>query len=94
MSHFTDDQAIEIWIAKWTGVPVQKLIQKFDGCNNWRFYEVFQEDTNVGSRKKAESIFFERYPDMIGKVNTSPHIPKRRMVPISQKDTSQGELFN
>lgn len=93
MAHFTEDQAIEIWIAKWLGVPVQKLIQKYDGCNNWRFYEVFQEDQNAGSRQKAERIFFEMYPDKIGKVDTTAHVPKRKMVPIRKKDVAQGDLF-
>lgn len=93
MSHFSDAEAVEIWISHWLGTPTQKLIQKYDGCNNWRFYEIFQEDVNIGSRQEAERELYKRHPHLQGKIDTSPHIPKKRMVARKPSDWHQPDLF-
>lgn len=94
MSHFSDEQAIEIWIKRWSGVPVQKMIQEYGGCNNWRFYEVFQEITNAGTRDIAQKRFFAMFPNKAGKVDTSPHVPKRKLVAKNSESQSSPDLFS
>lgn len=47
MSHFTNDEAKEIWKSRWRGVPIKKLVAIY-GADPRRFYEVWREEENEG----------------------------------------------
>jgi len=93
MSYFSDDQAVDIWISKWLGEKKQALIAKY-GENNFRFYEVWTEERNFGTRLKAWALFQQRYPDLVASVDPSPHVPTRRVVSAQLSvDGDQLSLF-
>ncbi len=79
MAFFSDSQAIDIWKAKWRGDSVQSLISTY-GENPFRFYEVWMELRNVGTRLLAFEELKVENPQLAAKTNPEPHLPKRRVV--------------
>ncbi|SDP36771.1 hypothetical protein SAMN05428967_1790 [Phyllobacterium sp. YR620] len=79
MSYFTDKQAKDIWKARWRGESVQSLIGRY-GQNTFRFYEVWMETRNVGSRLDAYEEFKVEAPHLAVDIDPQPHTPRRRVV--------------
>lgn len=80
MAYFSDDQAIEIWKAKWRGETIQSLIKRY-GENPFRFYEIWKEDRNKGTRLIAFEQFKAEDPKLAARTKPEPHKEKRRVVP-------------
>ena len=93
MSYFTDEQAKEIWKAKWRGETVQSLIQKH-GENPFRFYEVWSEEKNQGTRIIAFEEFKRDNPQIALRTVPAVHVQKRKVIPIQVKPSpNQLEMF-
>lgn len=84
----SEAEAIDIWIARWLGVPRKDLLRRYQ-CDPRRLYEIWWEERLVGSRQQAETLFRERYPVLAGHVDFS----RRRRIPHAGPDASQLELF-
>jgi hypothetical protein len=80
--------AIDIWIARWLGVPRRELICRY-ACDPRRLYEIWWEERFTGSRSKAEALFRERYPAIAGHVDYS----RRRRIPHAAGAEGQLDLF-
>lgn len=78
----TEDDAINIWIARWLQVRRCDLIRRY-GCDPRRLYEIWGEERFVGSRDKAMAAFRERYPSLLDRIDPGPHrrIPSRSLHP-------------
>ena len=68
----TEEDAINIWIARWLRVRRCDLIRRY-GCDPRRLYEIWGEDRFPGSRAKAMAAFRDRYPALIDRVDPGPH---------------------
>jgi len=79
MSYFSDDQAVDIWKAKWLGETVQSLVGRYKE-NPFRFYEVWEEERNPGARERAWSEFQTEHPAVAATTVPEPHVPKRKVV--------------
>lgn len=96
MAYFTDAQAKDIWKSKWRSETVQSLIARYRE-NTLRFYEVWQEKKNIGTRLEAFEEFKIENPRMAATTDPSPHVPTRRVVmrlaANSDNPVGQMELF-
>jgi hypothetical protein len=92
VSYFTDDQAIEIWKARWCGTTIQALIRKY-GENPFRIYEVLSEERNGGTRLVAFEQLKIENPIVAARTDPKPHVQKRMVVPLPITDTDQLHLF-
>ena len=92
MACFSDAEAIEIWIARWNKTKVQDLIAKYKK-NTFRFYEVWKEEVNPGTRLKAFEQLKRENPKLASQTNPKPHIPTRKVVPNNLFDSKQLSLF-
>jgi len=89
------EDAVEIWIRRWLGEERHAIIRAFDQ-NPMRVYEIWQEETFIGSREDAEVTFRTRYSQLAGTTDFSPHKKARRLVALKVADTDddrQGRLF-
>ena len=92
MQYFTDEQAVDIWIAKWLGTGVQALVERYKR-SPFRFYEVWTEEKNTGSRLLALERLERDYPERVCLVDTSAHVPKRKVIPRQTDNSRQMSLF-
>jgi hypothetical protein len=92
MSYLSDDQAIEIWKAKWSGTTVQTLTQRYR-ANPFRIYEVLTEQRNSGTRIAAFEQLKVENPLLAARVDPSPHIQRRMVVPRPTTNPDQLNLF-
>lgn len=93
MTYFSDEDAIEIWKAKWRGEGVQSLVERYRR-SPFRFYEIWTETKNPGTRLIAIEQLKHEAPHLASHVDTSPHIPKRKViVSPSTPSSSQLEMF-
>ena len=89
------EDAIEIWIRRWLGEEKLAIILEFEQ-NPYRVYEIWEEETFVGSREDAEITFRTRYPALANSVDFSPHTKTRRLISrrlCNGDDDRQGDLF-
>ena len=97
MAYFSDTQAKEIWKAKWRRETVQSLVARY-GENTLRFYEVWEEKRNAGTRLEAFEEFKFESPTLAGAIDPSPHKPTRKVVmrsaANSDESVEQIELFS
>jgi hypothetical protein len=91
MSYFSDAQAKEIWKAKWKGETVQSSIARF-GENTFRFYEVWSEEKNSGTRLEAFNELKLENPILASRTNPAPHVARRRVVAKSMGVSGQIEM--
>lgn len=91
-AYFSDEQATEIWKAKWAGVPIQTLTQKYR-ANPFRIYEVLSEQRNAGTRISAFEQLKRENPTLASRIDTSPHVPKRMVVARPPDIPDQYRLF-
>jgi hypothetical protein len=64
--------------------------------NPYRVYEIWEEETFVGSREDAEITFRTRYPALAKSADFSPHKKTRRLISRHSSnvdDDRQGDLF-
>lgn len=92
MNYFTNEQAKEIWKAKWLGVGPQKLVEKYKK-SPFRFYEVWGEEKNVGTREEALSEFTHEHPELVATTDFSPHQRRRQVVQLPPKQDGQLDFF-
>ncbi len=64
----TEAEAIEIWIARWLRIRPKDLVARY-GCDSRRLYEVWWSERFPAARGKAEAIFRERYPGLVGQTS-------------------------
>ncbi len=57
----TENDAVDIWIARWLKVWRRDFIQRY-GCDPRQLYEIWQEDRIPGSRDEALEVFRARFP--------------------------------
>ena len=92
MSYFTDEQAIEIWKAKWRNEGVQSLVLRYKQ-SPFRFYEVWTEQKNYGMRLVAFAQFMEEDPELARQTDPSPHMPKRKVIFTPPPGPEQLDMF-
>jgi hypothetical protein len=70
--------AIDIWIARWLGIRRKHLIARY-GCDPRRLYEIWEGTRFPGSRDKAKTLFAQRHPTLVDRVDYGAHrrIPRR-----------------
>ena len=68
----TENDAVDIWIARWLKVRRRDLIQRY-GCDPRRLYEIWQEDRFAGSRDKALELFRAKFPGLTDRIDPGPH---------------------
>lgn len=83
----TDDDAVQIWIARWLRVRPKDLVRRY-ACDPRRLYEIWEETKFPGSRAKALRLLGERYPGVEANRDLGPH---RRI--SHQPDPRQMTLF-
>src|SRR5262245_46193237 len=64
--------AVDIWIARWLRVRRKELIARY-GCDPRRLYEIWEEKRFFGSRDKARTLFAERYPSLVERIDYGLH---------------------
>lgn len=75
----TEADAIDIWIARWLRVRRKDLLDRY-GCDPRRIYEVWQEERFPGTRAKAITLFRERYPALVDRIDYGRHTRVSRTV--------------
>ncbi len=83
-----EPEAIEIWIARWLRVRRKDILARY-GCDPRRLYDVWEGVRFPDSREKALIQFAERWPDLLDRIDPSPH----RRLPRPGPDASQLGLF-
>lgn len=68
----TEDDAIDIWIARWLRVRQRDLVKRY-ACDPRRLYEIWEELRFPGSRRKALDLFRRRYPGLEERINPVTH---------------------
>ena len=86
-SPLTEDDAADIWIARWLRVRPKDLVRRY-ACDPRRLYEIWEETKFPGSRAKALALMGARYPGLEGRIDPGPH---RRI--SNQPDPRQISLF-
>lgn len=87
----THSIAKDVWKAKWLGIKLRDLISKYDQDPR-RFYEVWEEKCNKGSRLEAFEEFRLEHPKLASATDPSPHIPKRRVVMLPSRQSPEQQL--
>jgi hypothetical protein len=81
--------AVDIWIARWLRVRRKDLLARY-GCDPRRLYEIWEEKRFAGSREKAKTLFVERYPGLVDRIDYGRH----RTVPRKPPAELQPGLFD
>lgn len=68
----TENDAIDIWIARWLRVRRRDLLARY-GCDPRRLYEIWQEERFLGSRAKAIELFRQRHPGLVDRIDYGRH---------------------
>jgi hypothetical protein len=64
--------AVDIWIARWLRIRRKDLLARY-GCDPRRLYEVWEESRFSGARAKAITLFTERYPGLVDRIDYGRH---------------------
>ncbi len=91
MAYFTDRQAKDIWKARWRGVKVQTLIKEY-GENTYRFYEVWKEEKNMGTRLAAYEELKLEDPKLAASINPLPHKQTSQVIDVPH--SAQLDMFS
>jgi hypothetical protein len=83
----TENDAIDIWIARWLRVRQIDLLARYH-CDSRRLYEVWWGDRFPASRRKAADLFRERYPGHTDRTDFG-----YRRIPRNSANPSQIDLF-
>jgi hypothetical protein len=68
----TETDAVDIWIKRWLKIRVTD-IQKLYGCDSRRLYEVWEQTKFPAARAKAETLFRQRYPTIVDRIDYGAH---------------------
>jgi hypothetical protein len=68
----TEDDAVDIWIARWLRVRPKDLVRRY-ACDPRRLYEIWEEMRFPGSRGKALALLRQRYPSLEARIDPGPH---------------------
>lgn len=68
----TEDDAVNIWIARWMRVRQKDLIRRY-GCDPRRLYEIWEGARFPASREKALETVRVRYPSVLDRIDLGPH---------------------
>jgi hypothetical protein len=79
----TEADAVDIWVARWLRLRRKDILARY-GCDPRRLYEIWEGLRFPGSRAKAQALFAERYPGLVGQVDFSLHrrIPRALSLPL------------
>jgi hypothetical protein len=77
----TEADAVEIWIARWLRIRRKDLIARY-ACDPRRLYEIWEEKRFADSRAKAMTLFRERFPNLVDRIDYGPHRAIPRRVPM------------
>ena len=74
----SEGDAVDIWIARWLRIRRKELILRY-ACDPRRLYEIWEEKRFPGSRDKARTLFIERHPGLVDRIDYGRHrtIPRR-----------------
>ena len=75
-----ESDAVDIWIARWLRVRRKDLLARYQ-CDPRRLYEIWQGERFPASRKKALTLFSERYPGLLDRIDFGAHRRIPRAVP-------------
>jgi len=68
----TEDDAVDIWIARWLRVRPVDLQRRY-ACDPRRLYEIWEETRFPGSRGRALDEFRSRFPGLDVRIDPGPH---------------------
>jgi hypothetical protein len=68
----TEADAIDIWIARWLRVRRRDLLQRY-ACDPRRLYEIWEGTRFPAAQAKARTLFAERYPGVVDRVDFGHH---------------------
>ena len=68
----TEEDAVNIWIARWLRVRPAELVRRY-ACDPRRLYEVWEEVRFPGTRSKALDLFRARYPGLQDRIDPGAH---------------------
>ena len=78
----TEDDAVNIWIARWLRVRQKDLVKRY-ACDPRRLYEIWEELRFPGARAKALALFRKRYPGLEDRIDPGAH---RRIAKAAHPD--------
>jgi hypothetical protein len=84
----TEEDAVDIWIARWLQVPPAELVRRY-ACDPRRLYEVWCEERFAGSRNAALDLFRRRHPALMDRIDQG----RRRRLPLRTRHPDQLRLF-
>ena len=76
-------ESVAVWIARELGWKIRDIHSRYD-VDPRRLYEVWTEETHIGSRDDAIRLFRILFPDLDGYFD--PHSPKYKRSPRDQLD--------
>lgn len=68
----TEQDAIDIWIARWVRVRPAELIRRYQ-CDPRRLYDIWEGARFPESRDRALEAFAKRYPKLSGRFDPGVH---------------------
>jgi hypothetical protein len=74
----TEDDAVNIWIARWLRVRPVDLTRRY-ACDPRRLYEIWEETRFPGTRARALEVFHARFPGLEARFDPGPH----RRIPLT-----------
>ncbi|MEL6374745.1 MAG: hypothetical protein AAFR04_12345 [Pseudomonadota bacterium] len=87
-ARLTFEDAVAIWTARWMRVRPVDLCRRY-GCDPRRLYEVWGEDTFIGSRAEALARLQADHPGLVDRVDLGTH----RRIPRTIDPALQLDLF-
>jgi hypothetical protein len=84
----SENDAIDIWIARWLRVRQKDLLARYQ-CDSRRLYEIWWGEKFPASRRKAAELFRERYPGHADRTDFG-----YRRIPRAQRSEAQFDLFD
>lgn len=68
----TEADAIDVWIARWLRIRRKDLMARYD-CDPRRIYEVWSGERFPAAKARAWTLFCERYPQLVDRIDTGNH---------------------
>lgn len=84
----SEADAVDIWIARWLRVRRKDLCDRYR-CDPRRLYEIWEGSRFPAAQGKARTLFAERYPALVDRIDFGRHRRFSRAI-----DPSQMGLFD
>lgn len=68
----TEADAVDIWIARWLRIRWRDLCQRYD-CDPRRLYEIWDGSRFPAAQDKARTLFAERHPGIVDRIDFGRH---------------------